>query len=397
MRTQRIQVLHFVDSFQIGGAERQFLHLAQGLDHERFRLHVACLRKVGDWRPGTNGAEPLLREYHLGSLKSPRALVQLVRFARYLRRNRVDIVHARTLYPNVFALAAATLARTRVRIASVRDMGTSWSAMQLRVQRAVCRFADAVVVNAEAVAARLRAEGYDPARIELIHNGVVVPPLPSSRPTKLRRELGLPAEAPIVGVVSRFHEVKRLEDFVDAAERLASRFPSMRFVIVGPTDDGDEAVRRSAEIAWRAQACGLGERFILTGARDDVAEILPELAVSVLPSASEGLSNTLLESLAAGVPVVATAVGGTPEIVVDGEHGLLVPPGRPDELAAAIGRLVDSPELARRMGARGRERALRRFGLERMISETLELYERLLARPRAAASARPAWETGASR
>jgi glycosyltransferase involved in cell wall biosynthesis len=397
MRTQPIQILHFVDSFQIGGAERQFLHLARGLDGERFRLHVACLRRIGEWELETPCAAPLLREYRLGSLKSPRAWAQLVRFTAYLVRHGVDIVDATSVYPNAFALAAATLARTPVRIASVRDMGTMWTPSQLRLQRESCRLADAVVVNAEAVARRLRSEGYDPQRIEVIYNGIVVPPRPTRRPSKLRDELGLPHEAPLVGVVSRFHVVKRLEDFVDAAAILAERFPAAHFLVIGPIHDGVESERCAADIAERAKWAGLSGRFHLTDGRDDVAEILPELTVSVLASLSEGLSNTLLESMAAGVPVVATAVGGTPEIVSDGAHGLLVPVGDPSALAAAIGRLVASPELARRMGERGRERVLARFGRERMVAETLGLYERLLLRARAATGDRPAWAQGASR
>lgn len=400
MRAQ-IQILHFVDSFQIGGAERQFLHLAQALHGERYRLHVACLRREGAWEVEVDGLPPVVREYRLGSLKSARAPIQLLRFAAYLVRNRIDIVHATTLYPNVFALAGAALARTPVRIASIRDMGTMWTPSQLRLQRAACRLADTVVVNAEAVAERLRKEGFDPQRIDVIPNGITVPPPPAERPTRLHDDLGLAPDTPLVAVVSRFHEVKRLEDFVDAAALLAPRYPAMRFLIIGPTDEGVEGELCASVIAERARQCGLGDRFILTGGRRDVAAILPEIAVSVLPSTSEGLSNTLLESLAAGVPVVATAVGGTPEIVVDGVHGFLVPVGEPARIAAAVARLVDSPELARRLGANGRERVELRFGRDRMVAETLDLYERLHARARGfagrRASRRAEWLPGISR
>src|SRR5256886_4183628 len=134
------------------------------------------------------------------------------------------------------------------------------------------------------------------------------------------------------------------------------------------------------ELEGYAVQLGLGERVVFAGFRLDVPEILAEVAVSVLPSLSEGLSNVLLESMAAGAPVVATRVGGNPEVVEDGETGLLVPPRDPAALAQAICRLLDSPELASRFGQAGRERVIKSFSLERMVQKTESLYLDLLNR-----------------
>jgi glycosyltransferase involved in cell wall biosynthesis len=373
-----IRVLHFVDSLHIGGAERQFVQLAERLREPEFDLRVACYHAdgelLGDLR--ALGIEPF--ELPLRSLRSADAARRLRELARYLRRERIDVLHATTPYPILLGVAAARLARTPAIVASVRDMGTLWSPGIRRAQRWACRFAHAVVANAEAVAARLRAEGYDGRRLEVILNGVA-PPAPARAGEPLRRAFGWPADAPLIGAIGRLHPVKRFEDFVDAAARVAERHRSARFLIVGPTAGTPAVEAYAAALRRRVAERGLEGRFVLAGARRDVPALLPELALSVSSSASEGLSNTLIESLAAGVPVVATAVGGNPEVVEDGVHGRLVEPGDPEALARAICAVLESPELAARYARAGRVRASRRFGRERMVARTTELYERLLA------------------
>jgi glycosyltransferase involved in cell wall biosynthesis len=177
--------------------------------------------------------------------------------------------------------------------------------------------------------------------------------------------------------------VKGLEDFLDAAALVARRNGAARFLIVG---DGhvcrDGAVVPDAEyrqaLEARARRLGLGDRVVFTGVRLDVPEVLAQVAVSVLPSLSEGLSNVVIESMAAGVPVVATRVGGTPELVEEGRTGLLTPPRDPVALAGAICRVLEDRELASRFGQAGRRRIAEHFSLERMVRDTEGLYERLL-------------------
>jgi glycosyltransferase involved in cell wall biosynthesis len=301
-------------------------------------------------------------------------------------------VHSTTLYPNLLGVLAGRLAGTPAIVASVRDMGGLCGVGLQRLQRLTCRLADAVVTNAEAVAGRLRAEGWDGARIEVINNGFVPPAAPpdAAAGPGIRDELGIPPGAPVVGAVCRLHPVKRLGDLLEAAALLAPRHPEARVVIVGPLTGSPVFEACARELRRLAARLGLGRRVILTGARTDVPRILAELTVSVLPSESEGLSNTLLESMAAGVPVVATAVGGTPEVVEDGISGLLVPPADPASLAAAIGCLLEAPRMAAAIGAAGRRRVADRFGLERMVEATTRLYQRLLARPHGARRRLPA-------
>src|SRR5262245_26215119 len=204
-RATRIRLLKFVTFFGIGGTEGQVVTLAKELDESRFDLHLACLRCQGVWleRMGALADRPLT-EYHITNLFNGGALAERLRFARDLRRQRIDIVHTYSFYPNVFAIPAARLAGAPVIVASIRDMGAYVTPLQRRVQRVICRLAHRVVVNAEAVRRWLIDEGYDPERITVIRNGLDLTRfVPRPRPSALRQEFGLPSSAPLVAVVCR--------------------------------------------------------------------------------------------------------------------------------------------------------------------------------------------------
>jgi len=218
----------------------------------------------------------------------------------------------------------------------------------------------------------------------VIRNGVDLSRFEAKGETgRLRREIGVPPDVPLVAVVARLHELKGLGDFLEAAARLAGRHDGARFLIVGGRLSVKNGVATSddtyaRELALAARRLGLGDRVVFTGFRLDVADLLREVAVSVLPSLSEGLSNVLLESMAAGVPVVTTPVGGSPEAVVDGETGFLVPTRSPEALARAIDTLLTDLALAVRMGQAGRRRIEARFSLKGMTRATERLYVSLL-------------------
>ena len=380
-RSSMARIVQFVGSFDIGGTERQVWNLTRGLRDAGFDTRLACFRAAGSMEEEMRRLGVPITEHPISSLRRPSVLGPLVGVARYLRRERIDVVHASGFYPNVLGVLGAWLAGTPAIIASVRDLGHMFTPAQRRLQRIVGVLADAVVTNADAVAQRLYAEGWDPRRIVVIRNGIELPRSPLPR-ADLRRELGLPPSTPLVGMVSRLTRLKGLEDFIDAAAAVAVRHPEARFLVVGgPVPDeshlGEAAYDR--ELLRRAARLGLAERVLFTGWRSDAGDILRQLTVSVLPSLSEGLSNVLIESLAAGVPVVATTVGGNPEVVEEDVSGFLVPPSAPSRLAAAVGRLLGDPALAARLGAAGRARYEQRFTIGRMVDETVALYRKLLA------------------
>lgn len=351
-------------------------YLATRLDRSRFDVHVASLQRTGPLYAEMASCGLPLTSYPIKSFLRPGTLRQQLRFAAYLKHEAIDIVHAYGFYPIVFAVPVARLAGSRVVMASIRDSGDPWTGAQRLVQRCASRLAHCVLVNATAVRARLRAEGHARRAIAVIRNGVDVDrfaPRPSD--DALRSTLGVPSRAPLVVAVGRLNPMKGIDDFLKAIALLAGRFAEARFVIVG-----DGASRR--ELEEQARRLGLAGRVVFTGTRLDVAAILSQAAISVAPSLSEGLSNVVLESMAAGVPVVATRVGGTPEILDDGVTGLLVPPCDSQALSGAIGRLLGDEALAQRLGDAARARAVNRFSMEQMVHQTEGLYRALLQRVR---------------
>jgi glycosyltransferase involved in cell wall biosynthesis len=381
------RVLNVVPTLMCGGTENQFMTLSRMIDRSRFEVGFACLRRWGPFVDELGRLGIPLQEYQVSTFRSVNALAQQARLARQIARGRVDIVHAYNFYGNVFAIPPARLVAPVV-IASIRDRSPYLTSMQKRVQRYACQFADRILVNADAVKDWLiTEEGYDPSNIVVIRNGVDTtrfagPPAGD----RIRSELGIAMDARLVVVVSRLARLKGIEQFLQAAAALTPRYPDVRFLIVGETSPPDPAYL--VQLERLAHALGVADVATFTGLRSDVPAVLGAADVAVMPSLNEALSNVLLESMAAGAPVVATRVGGTPEALVDGDTGLLVPPGEAGALAAGVSRLLDDRELARRLGCAARRLIAERFSVERMVRATEDLYAELLARkqpPRMAA------------
>ncbi len=369
----RIRVLKFLNLFAIGGTERQFVNIVKRLDPARFDLHIGCFRKWGAFLPEVEETGLPVTSFQIHGMVSHRTMARQFQLARYLRKHRIQILHTYGWYANVFGIPAARLAGVPVTIASIRDTGAYLTGNQVKVQRAVCRLASCVLGNSDAVRDWLVSEGYRPGKIRVIRNGIIVPPSMRLAPKQtIRERYGIPAAAPLIGMVCRLSPVKAANDFIAAAAQVALEYPQARFIVIG---DGEE----KAKLVAQAQQMGLAGRVVFAGFRTDTAQVLPQLTLSVLTSLTEGLSNTLLESMAAGVPVVATRVGGNPEIVAEGDTGLLVPPRSPEALKGAICQLLSNPQLASRMGAAGKERVQQRFSVENAVRQTEALYTELLA------------------
>jgi glycosyltransferase involved in cell wall biosynthesis len=383
-RGARVRLLSFLTNFHAGGTERHVVNLSRRLDAGTFEQHLACLVRRGEFLEDVDARGTPVAEYRIPHLYGPQALRQQFRFAWYLRSRRIQILHTYGFYAHAFAIPAARLAGTPAILASIRDLGDVWTPAQQCVQRNVCRLAHRVLTNAEAVKQRLIADGYPGAKIAVIRNGVdLFPAGEQPAGVTVRQELGLPADAPLIGVVSRLTrsrgiDFKGIEHFLDAAALVVSRCPAARFLILG-----DGPCRKEFECG--AARRGLEGRVIFVGFQKNIPRWLAHVTISVLPSLSEGLSNVVLESMAAGVPMVATSVGGNPELLAHGVTGLLVPPRDPGALAAALCWLLEHPEIARRFGRAARQRARDHFSIEGMVQETERLYLGLV-RPRGSAT-----------
>lgn len=379
-RDDRIRLLKMVTNYGSGGTEGQVHNLVRMIDRTRFDVRFGCLQRWGFFLEELESWKIPISEFPINSLYKPNTFLQQMKLAAYMRSERISIMHSYNFYANVLAIPAARLAGVPVVLASVRDRGVYLTAAQKHLQKFVCSFADKILVNADAVREWLLDEGYPQEKIVVIKNGINLSLYDKhgSHPD-VRTDLGIPPDAPIVVMIARLDPQKGFDDFLKAAAILKPDLPNVRFLVVGETllhKKGTIARDSIYHNELYRLCCDLGieDRVIFTGHRSDVPALLAEASVSVLPSHSEGLSNSLLESMAAGVPIVATQAGGNSELVRDGVNGLLVPPLAPVQLAQAIKRVLDDPAMARRFGTTSRQIAEENFSMERMVQDTQDLY-----------------------
>ena len=366
MTRHRPGVLLVGDTLNLGGTEGQFAEVACGLDRSRWDLHVCCVRAEGPLRARLEAAG--LEPWSVGprSFRSPTLAGAILRLARYLRRHAVRLVHCFDFYSNILGVSAARLAGTPVVIASQRDMGNLRSRGQQTIHSLTLGLATHVLVNSDAIAAGLtRTRAARRGRLAVIHNGV---DLARFAPVVNGSSGRAPAT---VATLANLRPEKGLLQLVEAAAEVARKAPRVRFVIWG-----DGPLRGDLEALIRAR--GLTGIVEMPGPTRQPESALKGCDVFVLPSLSEASSNVVLEAMGTGLPVVATRVGGLPGLVEEESTGLLVPPDDVPALAQAIVRLLETPGLAARMGARGRVRALAEFSLERMSERVDAFYCRAL-------------------
>ena len=294
----------------------------------------------------------------------------LVRLTRVLREERVDVLHTHAHFSlNVLGRLAGRLAGARVvahmHIANVFRAGGAARRAQVALDNATARLCAAIVAVSEATRDSLLAQGY-PAGVVVVRNGVA--PSPHVKPV---RPSGVAEGAPLLLHVGRLAPVKGQRELIEALARL-DRADAVA-VLAGEDLEAGGAYRRQLEAL--ADRLGVGARVVFTGYREDVPALLAGADVFVLPSHDEGLPLTVLEAMAAGKPVVATAVGGTSEAVVEAVTGVLVPVGDVDALAGALDALLADPKLARALGVAGRRRVTERFSEQETAERVLALYD----------------------
>lgn len=387
-----IRLLKVMTTYFQGGTEGQVLNLVRHLDRRSFDLQFACLKKGGELLAEFEKLSIPITEFRIKNLYGPGTFMQQWRFANHLRTQNIQIAHSYNFYANMFAIPAARMARVPVVLASIRDRGVYLTPNQKMAQKWVCRLADRILVNAESIREWLLEQGYQDSRITVIRNGVDMSLYAGrTNSSHVRRELGIPDSSPIVVMLARLNPQKGVDDFIKAASLLRLSHPDVRFLIVGAKVQYKEGVfshdrEYLQELQQLAANVGAGESVIFAGHRTDTPEILAQAAISVLPSHSEGLSNTLLESMAAGIPTVATNVGGNPELVKDQVNGILIPVQSPEHLAQALRVILDDSQLAQRFGREAKIMATKGFSLEKMTADTQALYRAELARTRRVAA-----------
>lgn len=387
-------VLQLIDSFHQGGSERQAIQLTRLLQESgRFNVRLASLSPEGALR---TAAEELdlgeIPSFPLNSFYDRNAILQLRRLMAYLRRERFKIVHTHDFYTNVFGMAAGSFARVPARIASMRETAGMRTGAQKNAQGLAYALAHHVVANSEAVRKKLIEQGIKDSKISVVYNGLDANRLVSnaSRSESLS-VLGLPPETDgfrksfVTIVANMRHDVKDYPMFLRAAERIKAVIPGAEFLLAG---EG----QLTESIRGLARELEIERSTFLLGRCEKIAELLNISDVCVLSSKAEGFSNSILEYMAAGCPVVATDVGGSREAIVEGSTGYLVQSGDDETMAERIISLLREPEKAREMGRQGRALVEERFSCTAQLRRTEELYDRLLQKKRQPGGREPSSE-----
>lgn len=369
-----IKIAHVLYSFEVGGLENGVVNLINGLDQQRYSHVILCLTRASRLvdRLRRNDVEIL----ELG--KEPGNSWWLpLRLARLLRRLEPDIVHTRN-WGTMDAIVAARLGLLPIVVHGEhgRTMEEVNGDNQRRIwgRKLLAGWVDRFVTVSHELRDWLNQKiGVAEGKITTICNGVDLERFCGGTDKQAsRNRCGLKKDAFLVGTVGRLDPIKDHAALVKAIAELAPRYPHLQLVIVGAGPCYDE-------LQTLIETLGLKSVVSLLGEQHDVPELLQALDLFVLPSKFEGISNTLLEAMACGLPVVATAAGGNLELVADGNNGLLVPKQNHAALCGALLRYLEDPLLAGKHGCAGRQRAEKHFSLERMISAYDDLYTELVS------------------
>lgn len=378
-----MKITYVIGSLARGGAEGQLLELLRRLHPARWQPSLVLVEDTTCFR-----AAGLVR--HVCLLEIPtrsqsnwpkrgwRAAMSIAKLTAFLQRTQPDLVHAFLPLALILAAPAAKIAHVPIIVGSRRSLKDCYETVPFlaRVDRIATRSYDSVIGNSQAVTSELiNIDEVAPERTTTIRNGVDTDRFrPGDRSFRVAQ--GWTEEHVVFGIIANFLPYKRHVDFIRAAAHIAERTTNARFVMAG--EDRGTLPELQREITNK----GLGSRFVVVAGTSEPEKIYPAMDAYICTSETEGFSNVLLEAAASGLPLIATRVGGNPEIVMPGENGYLVSVGRPEEVARAALALINNRDQRLQMGARSRQLVIQDFSLEKMVQQHEQLYERLLAQRR---------------
>jgi len=380
---KKITILYIIDTYVslpgqalVGGAEKQLYLLASSLDPKIFRPIVVQLNPANSMPAADKSLNNMeLINLPTGRVYSLHGLRQVMRLADLEKREGVHIIHTFFEKSEIMGWLSRRFSGVPVWITSRRDLGFKRKSIHKKIFGFASNGCKKCIVNCAAIRRQMVQQNELPEeRIEVIYNGIDLEPYQvHDNPKTLKNELNIKDDVSLVGMVATLKfEIKGHRFFIEASKKILEKFPNVEFVLVG-----DGPLRNYYENM--AEELGVRQNLHFLGKRNDIPRILSSLDISVLCSTSEGFSNVILESLAAEKPVIATNVGGSPEMVIDERTGYLVPPADSDALAKAIINLLQDPKKARDMGEQGRRMVQEKFSIERMVKSYEHIYQSLYA------------------
>jgi glycosyltransferase involved in cell wall biosynthesis/peptidoglycan/xylan/chitin deacetylase (PgdA/CDA1 family) len=356
----KIKILYIIDKFKFAGAQMHLRELIRLLDKDQFDIKLITLDELG-----------IKRIYGLSGF------IGIFKLIKLIKEQQPDIVHTYLFSENILGSIAARMSGVKVIITSRRDTGLlregRWQ--HILAYRMTSWLVDKIICVSGAVKkVALLKEKADIHKVEVIYNGVDVDKFSSQLTayrSQFKKALGILRDEFVVGMIANFSWIKGHRDFIEVAQLVLAEVPNTRFLLIG-----DGVLKNSLQSIVRSQH--LEDRILFIGTRKDISELLSIMDVSVNASYSEGMSNTILESMAAGVPVVATAIDGNLETVIDNITGILVPPKNPRIMSEAIIKILKDKELVRKMSENARSLAKEKFASKIMVKNIENLYKRLL-------------------
>lgn len=366
LNQNEISVLHIILSTETGGMENVIYNLAIGHNNSRVKLNVLCLEKIGGL---SNELEKLgIQKQLAGKMVPGISLIYPAGLIKLIKQSGCDVVHTHSGCWFKVAMACAHLPHVKL---VYTDHGRMFPESRLMVvmDKIAARFTHKVVAVGAALKSYLISNVKLPAEKVIQINNCIDSNryLPAANNEDIRKELGYDVDDVVIVVVARLAPVKNHRLLIDAFRELSARFPKARLMIVGDGSLRNELENMTAEYQLEGAVNFLGDR-------NDVPRLLQAADIATLSSFSEGVSLTILEAMSTGLPVVATAVGGTPTIITDGENGYLVKSNDIESYSECLGKLLESSDDRARMGQNARKHILANWSLSRMTKEYEELY-----------------------
>jgi glycosyltransferase involved in cell wall biosynthesis len=373
-RQEPVRLLYIVDQLtEMGGAERLLVKLIRSLPTERFRCSVVTF-KINRCLPLFSSMPCDVKVLPLRKSYNAQALRLSLELRRFIRSEGVSIVHTFFETADLWGGLVSRLSRVPIILSSRRDMGILRRPKHALAYRFVNPlFTRVLAVSEEVRRCCIEVDHVPPERVETVYNGVEFPSLPLESQDACRKRLGLSDFKKIVLTIGNIRRVKGIDIFLRAAANVCKSHPSALFVIVG---DNHDSVHFN-ELNELISELDISRNVLLYGPSEDIGRFLAACDIFCLPSRSEGFSNALIEAMAAGVPCVATRVGGNVEAIEHNRSGVLVPSEDATALGSAIEELLDDPTRARALGREARETVHARFSHEAMMTHLTNIYERL--------------------
>jgi glycosyltransferase involved in cell wall biosynthesis/peptidoglycan/xylan/chitin deacetylase (PgdA/CDA1 family) len=374
---KKVKVLYIIDVFyKLAGAEKNLFEVVSMLNKEKYEPVVLCLQ-CGDIIKLLSNKNIEVFQLDISRIYSIPGLVNAFKLYSFIKKSHIDIIVTYHEGSDYLGAIVGSLAGVPIIISSRRDMGYRLHTRHVYLYRMINRFFDRVLAVSDAVKDIIfERENVPYHKIITVHNGVDTHYYDTMPDNALfKKKLNIKPDRVVVGILAGLRPVKGHKYFLEAASLVVKQFPSTCFLVAGPADD----VQYFSQLKSLVHALNIEDNVIFSGEYTDNKEILAVIDISVISSLNEGFSNSVLESMAASKPVVATNTGGTPEAVIDGITGILVAPGDSPALAEAILRLMKDTDLRQNMGNAGRQRVVDFFDSKVMMTKTENMYEVLLA------------------